>query len=48
VIPDPEDAASVYITTYGGSVWHGRVDGANKPVDIVTPQMEPGMPQPGR
>jgi photosystem II stability/assembly factor-like uncharacterized protein len=23
VIPDPSDAAMVYVTTYGGSVWHG-------------------------
>jgi photosystem II stability/assembly factor-like uncharacterized protein len=42
VIPDPEDPAKVYITTFGGSVWHGRVDGADKPVDIMTPQLQPG------
>ena len=39
VIPDPEDAAKVYITTFGGSVWHGRVDGADQPVDIMTSQI---------
>ena len=27
VIPDPQDAAKVYITTFGGSVWHGPADG---------------------
>jgi len=43
VIPDPEDAGKVYITTFGGSVWHGRVDGADGPVDVVTSQMQPGM-----
>ena len=42
VIPDPEDRAAVYITTFGGSVWHGGVDGRDKPVDIMTPQMLPG------
>ena len=34
------------ITIYGGRVWHGRVDGADQPVDIMTPQMQPGEPQP--
>jgi photosystem II stability/assembly factor-like uncharacterized protein len=48
VIPDPDDPAKVYVTTFGGSVWHGRVDGADQPVDIMTPQLQPGTPQPGR
>ena len=26
VIPDPADAAKIYITTFGGSVWHGPAD----------------------
>jgi photosystem II stability/assembly factor-like uncharacterized protein len=26
VIPDPDDAHQVFITTFGGSVWHGRWD----------------------
>ena len=33
VIPDPDDAHQVFITTFGGSVWHGRWDtvaGQNK------------------
>lgn len=41
VIPDPEDPGSVYVTTFGGSVWHGRVDGADRAVDIATPQLQP-------
>jgi photosystem II stability/assembly factor-like uncharacterized protein len=27
VIPDPRDTTKVYITTFGGSVWHGPADG---------------------
>lgn len=42
VIPDPADANKVYVTTFGGSVWHGSVNGAARPVDIATPEMEPG------
>jgi photosystem II stability/assembly factor-like uncharacterized protein len=38
VILDPSDGASIYITTYGGSVWHGPAAGdANAPEDIATP-----------
>ena len=42
VIPDPQDSLAVYITTFGGSVWHGRIDGAAQPLDIVTPELQPG------
>ncbi len=38
VMPDPVDPAKIYITTYGGSVWHGP--GAGDPTaaeDILTP-----------
>lgn len=42
VIPDSNDPKSVYITTFGGSVWHGRVDGRPADVDIATPELEPG------
>jgi photosystem II stability/assembly factor-like uncharacterized protein len=42
VIPDPEDSKKVYITTFGGGVWHGSVDGENRPLDIVTPELQPG------
>jgi photosystem II stability/assembly factor-like uncharacterized protein len=43
VIPDPQDHNKVYITTFGGSVWHGAVNGEARPVDIATPIMEPGQ-----
>ncbi|MGI9071549.1 MAG: hypothetical protein ACR2JB_09610 [Bryobacteraceae bacterium] len=42
VIPDPLENDSVYVTTFGGSVWHGRVNGQPKPLDIVTPILKPG------
>lgn len=38
VIPDPQDPAKIYITTYGGSVWHGPAQGdPNALDDIVEP-----------
>jgi hypothetical protein len=38
VILDPADPAQVYITTFGGSVWHGPAAGdPNAVEDIVTP-----------
>ncbi|MHB8654860.1 MAG: hypothetical protein ACYDA9_13380 [Terriglobia bacterium] len=38
VIPDPQDPAMIYVTTFGGSVWHGPAAGDPSPVeDIVTP-----------
>ena len=37
VIPDPADPDKVYITTYGGSVWHGPATGdPDAPEDDVT------------
>ena len=42
VIPDPADAKKVYITTFGGGVWHGSVDGEDRPLDILTPELQPG------
>ncbi len=37
VIPDPNDAAKIYITTFGGSVWHGPAAGdLNAAEDIVS------------
>jgi photosystem II stability/assembly factor-like uncharacterized protein len=36
VIPDPADAGKIYITTFGGSVWHGPAAGDPKaPEDIL-------------
>lgn len=38
VIPDPVDRSKIYVTTFGGSVWHGPAAGDPKAVeDIVTP-----------
>lgn len=42
VIPDPDDAKKIYITTFGGGVWHGSVEGEDRPLDIVTPELLPG------
>lgn len=42
VIPDPQHRDQIYITTFGGSVWHGAVNGKEAPVDITTPVLEPG------
>jgi photosystem II stability/assembly factor-like uncharacterized protein len=40
VVPDPQDPEKVYITTFGGSVWHGRVNAGNQSEDISTPQLD--------
>jgi photosystem II stability/assembly factor-like uncharacterized protein len=38
VILDPNDPSQIYITTYGGGVWHGPAAGTPKPTEaIVTP-----------
>jgi len=42
VIPDPQDPKKVYITTFGGGVWYGSVDGEDRPLDIMTPELQPG------
>jgi photosystem II stability/assembly factor-like uncharacterized protein len=42
VIPDPNNANKVYITTFGGGVWYGSVDGEDRALDIVTPELQPG------
>lgn len=42
VISDPLHRDQVYITTFGGSVWHGAVNGRHRPVDIATPVLDPG------
>jgi photosystem II stability/assembly factor-like uncharacterized protein len=43
VIPDPLDHNKIYITTFGGSVWHGSINGEGRAVDIATPALEPGQ-----
>ena len=42
VIPDPVDRDKIYVSTFGGSLWHGSVTGQDAPLDIDTPQLEPG------
>jgi photosystem II stability/assembly factor-like uncharacterized protein len=42
VIPDPSDRNQIYISTFGGSVWHGSLLGQDEPLDIATPELEPG------
>jgi photosystem II stability/assembly factor-like uncharacterized protein len=43
VIPDPYDPSKIYITTYGGSVWHGPAAGdPQAKEDIVTPEVAYG------
>ncbi len=43
VIPDPLHHDEIYITTFGGSVWHGSIDGKQGSTDIATPVLEPGQ-----
>ncbi len=43
VIPDPADAKMIYITTFGGSVWHGPAAG-----DPDAPEDLAGVYAPGR
>ncbi len=40
VVLDPKDPTSVYITTFGGGVWHGSVTTEAAVLDIATPEME--------
>ena len=42
VTPDPADADKIFITTFGGGVWHGAVTGEDRVVDIATPELRPG------
>ena len=35
VIPDPVDPGKIYITTYGGSVWHGPATGDPKALEDI-------------
>ena len=43
VIPDPQHSDEVYITTFGGSVWHGAINGQKGNTDIDTPALDPGQ-----
>jgi photosystem II stability/assembly factor-like uncharacterized protein len=42
VMPDLEDQGMIYISTYGGGVWHGASSGDKRRPDIATPELEPG------
>jgi photosystem II stability/assembly factor-like uncharacterized protein len=42
VIVDPETPGDIYVTTFGGGVWHGSADASSGPQDIATPKLEPG------
>jgi len=42
VMPDLEDPGMVYISTFGGGVWHGPSKGGRRRPDIATPELEPG------
>ncbi len=42
VMPDLEDTNMIYISTFGGGVWHGAASGDTRKADIVTPELEPG------
>lgn len=42
VIPDPVHRDRVYVSTFGGSLWQGSVVGRDAPLDIATPELEPG------
>ena len=42
VIPDPLDRTKVYVSTFGGGLWHGSLAGKDLPLDIATPELEPG------
>jgi photosystem II stability/assembly factor-like uncharacterized protein len=43
VIPDPLDHDEIFITTFGGSVWHGSIHGQKQPLDIATPALQLGQ-----
>jgi len=42
VIPDPADRNQIYVSTFGGSIWHGSLSGRDEPLDIATPELQPG------
>ena len=42
VMPDLEDPGMIYISTFGGGVWHGNSSDDKRRPDIATPELEPG------
>jgi photosystem II stability/assembly factor-like uncharacterized protein len=41
VMPDLEDPKMIYVSTFGGGVWHGPSVGGKPRPDIATPELEP-------
>jgi photosystem II stability/assembly factor-like uncharacterized protein len=41
VITDPRDAGKIYVTTFGGSVWHGPAAGDPNATEDVVPWRQP-------
>ncbi len=50
VVPDPADAAKVYVTTFGGSVWHGPAAGDPSATEdrVPLPSWPRGVAMPSR
>ncbi len=42
VIVDPVTPGDIYVTTFGGGVWHGAADAKPGTQDIATPELQPG------
>jgi hypothetical protein len=42
VMPDLEDPRRIYISTFGGGVWHGPSIGGKPRPEIATPELAPG------
>lgn len=42
VIPDPLSQDKIYVSTFGGSLWHGSPTAQDAPLDIVTQELQPG------
>ncbi|MBL0156881.1 MAG: hypothetical protein IPP47_07220 [Bryobacterales bacterium] len=46
VVLDPHDSGRIYVTTFGGSVWHGPAAGDPRAIeDIVTPEAAQANPR---
>jgi photosystem II stability/assembly factor-like uncharacterized protein len=49
VVPDPRDASKIYVTTFGGSVWHGPAAGDPEATeDVVMPSVAAPSAAPSR
>jgi photosystem II stability/assembly factor-like uncharacterized protein len=45
VILDPNDPTQIYITTYGGGVWHGPAAGADNPLEADQSRVPIAVPR---